>query len=256
MACLGLEMLDLMPDDLGTRRKATTRPAKVDTHPVLPGDLSSGTDAEHQQLALLRNVHFSSVQNAVDRGLIRFGTHKGIACWFVMDGTERNVQARRLDGNPFGNLKALTLTNSEGSWPIGIKAALPYQSIALVEGGPDLLAALSLAWEEEVDHLVAPVAMLGASHKIPAETLPLFCGRQVRIFPHLDEAGQQAGARWEQQLRRAGADVRCVSLANIRMVNGQPAKDLNDVCYVHADEFLKDRSLWHLFDFAWEAAHE
>lgn len=255
VASLGLEMLDLMPDDLGTRRKATPRPAKVDTPLVLPSDLSVGTGEDRRQLAQLRNLNVEAVQIAVDRGLIRFGTYKGARCWFILDGTMVNVQARQLDGNKFGDLKALTLRNSKASWPIGIKAVLPHQSIALVEGGPDLLAALTLARAEKVDHLVAPVAMLGASHNIPDNALPFFKGKRVRIFPHLDDAGRKAAVVWERQLCHAGAEVRCISLANIPMENGQPAKDLNDVCRAHPDNFNTDRSLCHLFDFAREVAH-
>ena len=103
VARLGLEMRDLMPDDLGTRRKATPRPATVDTPPVLPGDLSVGTGEDRRQLAQLRNLNVEAVQIAVDRGLIRFGTYKGARCWFILDGTMVNVQARQLDGNKFGD---------------------------------------------------------------------------------------------------------------------------------------------------------
>lgn len=256
VARLGLEMRNLMPDDLGTRRKATPRAVKVDLPPVLPGDLSVGTEEDRRQLAQLRNLNIESVQIAVERGLLRFGTYKGARCWFIMDGTMVNVQARQLDGNMFGDLKALTLRHSKASWPIGVKAVLPHQSIALVEGGPDLLAALSLARAEKLDHLVAPVAMLGASHNIPDNALSFFKGKRVRIFPHLDDAGRKAAVVWERQLRHAGAEVRCISLGNIRMGDGQQAKDLNDVCRVHPDDFNKDRSLWHLFDYAREATHD
>ena len=252
VAALGMEMRDLMPDDAGTSRKAIPRPARTDKTPTPPSDLSAGTDSDHLALARLRNINIEAVRIAVERGLLRFGTHQGLRCWFILDGTLRNVQARRMDGQPFGTVKALTLRDSRASWPIGIMAVQPSQSIALVEGGPDLLAALSLAWAEEVEQLVAPVAILGASNSIPKEALALFRGKRVRIFPHLDESGQLAAPRWEIQLAGAGADVRCVSLKNIRMDTGETAKDLNDVCRVHPDDFERDRSLWNLFDFARE----
>ena len=257
VSCLGLQMRDLMPDGREHRRAKTPGVGRVtnDKRLVLPGNLSAGTVEEHAVLARLRHVHLHAVQTAVERGLIRFGTHMGARCWFVLDGTAVNAQARQLDGKPFGKVKALTLRDSMASWPIGITDVQPHQSIALVEGGPDLLAALSLAWEEEVDEYVAPVAMLGAAHKIPDDALPYFGGKRVRIFPHLDVAGRTAAAVWERQLRRAGADVRCVSLAGIRMENGQQANDLNDVCRISLADFVKDRTLWCLFGYSREDAH-
>lgn len=251
-ASVGMEMKDLMPDDTGTGSKAPVRRVRSDKLPILPDDLCEGTEADRQKLSRLRNLNIESVHIAVERGLIRFGTYKGARCWFITDGTLRNVQARRLDGERFGDLKALTLRDSRASWPIGIMAVQAHQSIALVEGGPDLLAALSLAWAEGSEQLVAPVAMLGAAHSIPDDALSLFRGKRVRIFPHLDEAGQKAAPRWEQQLAAAGATVRCISLKNIRTADGTPAKDLNDVCRVHPDDFERDRSLWNLFEFARE----
>lgn len=250
VAALGMEMADLMPDDNGTMHKAPGRRKKPDKLPILPDDLSPGTAIDRQQLGHLRNLNIEAIHIAVERGLLRFGTYKGTRCWFIMDSTLRNIQARRLDGKPFGELKAITLRDSRASWPVGIMAVQPHQSIALVEGGPDLLAALSLAWAEGVEQLVAPVAMLGATHSIPENALPLFKGKQVRIFPHLDDAGQKAAPRWEQQITAAGASARSLSLAGIRTDSGEPVKDLNDVCRIHPDDFERDRSLWSLFDFA------
>ena len=255
---LEMNLGDLMPDrrgSSGTAASGTDR-RQTDERPVLPADLSTGNIEEHAGLASLRHVRLYAVQAAVERGLIGFGTHRDARCWFVLDATGQNIQARRLDGMRFGEMKALTLKNSKASWPIGITAARPHQSIALVEGGPDLLAALSLAWEEELDEFVAPVAMLGAAHKIPDNALPYFKGKRVRIYPHLDDAGRKAAVVWERQLRRAGADARSVSLAGIRMDSGQEAKDLNDVCRMSLADFARDRTLWNLFAFAGEAFHD
>jgi hypothetical protein len=121
--------------------------------------------------------------------------------------------------------------------------------VALVEGAPDLLAALHFALAEGRRDHVAAVAMLGASLAIPDDALPLFTGKRVRIFPHLDDAGQDAAARWERELVDAGAEVDCFSLANVRKVDGSAVKDLNDLAFLNADDFEEDRALWRLFDF-------
>ena len=255
--CLGMSMTDLMPDAPGDGRATPlgAEPRRREKRPVLPPDYSPGTCEDHAALANLRHVHLHAVQTAVGRRLVGFGSHIGSRCWFVADGTGVNAQARRLDGGLFGGVKALTLKDSWASWPIGIAAVQSHQAIALVEGGPDLLAALSLAWESGMGDHVAPVAMLGAANRIPNEALPYFKGKKVRIFPHLDDPGHKAAATWTNQLIRACAKVRCVSLANIRMENGQFAKDLNDVCSIAVEDFGRDRSRWHLFDFAREGGH-
>lgn len=255
---LEMDMVDLAPDASGDGREPPqhAEPVRCDKRPVPPLDYSPGTGEDHSALASLRHVHLEAVQTAVRRGLVGFGSHRGTRCWFVADGTGVNAQARRLDGGLFGEVKALTLKDSWASWPIGIAAVQPSQSIALVEGGPDLLAALSLAGAEGLGDHVAPVAMLGAANRIPNEALPYFKSKKVRIFPHLDDAGQRAAATWTTQLIRAGAKVKCVSLAGIPMATGQMVKDLNDVCRAHPDAFAGDRGLTRLFAFAREACND
>lgn len=94
------------------------------------------------------------------------------------------------------------------------------------------------------------MAMLGASLSIPEDALPLFTGKRVRIFPHLDDAGRKAAVRWETQLTEAGVDAHCFSLEGIAMASGEPVNDLNDLSSVDADDFEADRDLWTLFEIA------
>jgi hypothetical protein len=92
--------------------------------------------------------------------------------------------------------------------------------------------------------------MLGASQSIPAEALPMFAGKRVRIFAHADDAGMPAAQRWEAQLQAAGVAVDVFNLAGLRTVSGAPVKDLNDLAKIDADDFENDRAVWRLFDYA------
>ncbi|MDO9540999.1 MAG: CHC2 zinc finger domain-containing protein [Kiritimatiellia bacterium] len=238
---------------------------KADDHrkPVLPDDLRPGGYAELSLLAKLRNFSIEALTLATERGLLWFATIQDgdsrITGWIITDQDRRNAQARRLDGLTWqslpGHPKAKTLPGSQAAWPIGLNKARSYPCMALVEGGPDLLAAFHFVHcESRQDHVV-PVAMLGASLSILDDALPYFTGKRVRIFPHLDVAGQDAAARWEGQLVAAGAEVDCFALTSIRKADGSAVKDLNDLSSIHADDFEDDRALWNLFNFA-EVAHE
>jgi hypothetical protein len=257
---------------VGPRREATslgaimpTVMARVDAavngdqrNLVLPADMHEGSTAELRLLASLRGLNIEALTLATDRGLLRFATMQDgasrVTAWLVRDSDQRNAQARRLDGIRWQSLpgepKAKTLAGSQAAWPIGITEARSFPCVALVEGGPDLLAAFHFAQCEGRQDHVAPVAMLGASLAICDDALPLFAGKRVRIFPHLDDAGQDAAARWESQLVDIGAEVDCFSLAGVRKVGGSAVKDLNDMAFLHADDFEDDRALWNLFEFA------
>jgi hypothetical protein len=243
--------------------RATIKIVDPDKMPIFPDDLHYGSGAEVERLAALRNLSLESIGLASERNLLQFGTVRdgdsSITAWVVMDQARRNGQARRLDGLPWQSLpgkpKAKTLPGSSAAWPVGLSEVAAYPCVSLVEGGPDLLAAIHFAWAEGRQQFVTPVAMLGASLTIPDEALPLFAGKRVRIFPHLDDAGQQAGARWERQLLGAGAEVDLFALSGLRMTSGEPVGDLNDLSSIDADDFEQDRDTWNLFDFV-EVGHE
>ncbi len=224
-------------------RLPTTRPSLL-----LPA-LTSGTAEQHRQLAALRGLAVEGVGLAADRGLLRFGPWKGRSAWFVLDRSHRNAQARRMDGEKWseiGGKKAYTLPGSQAAWPLGIREAEGFPAIALVEGGPDLLAAFHFCWCEDRETDCAPVAMLGAGLSIHAEALPLFSSRRVRIFAHDDSAGQKALGHWARQLRSVGAAIDAFRISGLRRLNGEPAKDLNDLTEVHPDDFERERALWAL----------
>ena len=151
-----------------------------------------------------------------------------------------------MDGEPWAHIgakKAWTLPGSWASWPIGITEAKPFPAIALVEGGPDFLAAHYLAlWEQASHHTkrdarCSPVAMLGASQTIHPDALPLFAGKRVRILSHADEAGLRAARRWAEQLVTVDVKADAFDFSGLERADGTPAKDLNDCLLLNADGF-------------------
>ena len=158
-----------------------------------------------------------------------------------------NAQARRMDGGTWehleGSPKSWTLRGSWASWPIGANESQPFQNIALCEGSADLLAACHfIHCKDRAD--VAPVAMLGASQRIHADALPLFAGKRIRIYPHVDKAGMEAAKRWADQLEAVGAEVDALSFDGLRKDDGSLVGDLNDSVMVCADDFEDVRELW------------
>jgi len=104
--------------------------------------------------------------------------------------------------------------------------------VAFVEGGPDLLAVLTLAFLGDIHDQVAACFMAGASPTISPEALQHFSGKRVRIYEHRDTAGAEAGPRWAEQLTQAGATVDGFTF-------DPPHKDLADVLAATDAEHLK-----------------
>ena len=211
------------------------------------------TKEEIEIVAELRGLSVEGVNLAVESGLLFCAdSREGPRAWIITDSRRVNAQARRLDGGTWahiGGRKAWTLPGSVASWPIGIREAQNHGAIALVEGGPDLLAAYHLIWIANQEVHVAPVAMLGASNDIPAQALPLFANKRVRIFAHRDDDGKgfEAEKRWWNQLLKVGARVDGYSFANLITSTGAPVNDLNDFCHVGVDQWGSE---WPDFDQA------
>ena len=118
-------------------------------------------------------------------------------------------------------------------------------------------AAFHLAWCAGVENLVAPVAMLGAGLSICDDALRHFAGKRVRVFPHDDEAGRNAGALWAAQLIAAGVEVDGYSFAGLSRADGHSVKDLNDFAHVHPDQWEEQRNIIEeAFSFALGGAPE
>ena len=192
-------------------------------------------------LAELRNVSPEAIDLCVERGLLRFAKWKSKSSWVFTDREQINAQARRLDGRKWqpSGAKALTLPGSQASWPIGLREAEQFPVILLVEGGPDLLAAAHFIYCEGREKDATSVAMLGASHKLNSDALLSLCSKRVRIFCHNDSSGKAATTRWGNQLKRVDAIVDAISFEGLKRIDEAPVKDLNDLCYIHADDFEK-----------------
>lgn len=225
-----------------------TRAATSDSRrPMLP-PIVRGNDAQLAALAALRGLSLAALKLADERGLLRFGEHRGLDAWLIGDRSSRVAQARRVDGLPWADgVKAWTLPGSQASWPVGIPEADAYPVIAFCEGGPDLLAAFHFMAAEGRAGDVAPVAMLGAAARIHPGALPQFRGKRVRIFRHSDAAGDKAVDRWTGQLREAGAEVDAFALDGLCRADGDPVKDLNDLARVSPDVFAAYPCLQSLF---------
>lgn len=222
-----------------------SEPEKPREKPELPA-MDEGTAAEHRQLAGLRGLSIEAIRLALGRGLLRFFDSRERRAWIVTDPDRWAAQARRLDGGRWkrltGQPKAWTLAGSRASWPVGFADAVTRARVALVEGGPDMLAALHHAWASGCEEGTGVVAMIGASCKIPAECLPAFAGKRVRVFVHADAAGMKAARRWAAQLAEAGARVDGFSFDGMTKADGQPVKDLNDMAAIGPDSWEEHRA--------------
>jgi hypothetical protein len=206
----------------------------------------SPAEGQFSTLATLRGISIEGVRLAYERGLLRFGQHQGRAAWFILDGSRRVAQARRLDGRPWtANAKAWTLRGSQAACPVGVEESAPFGTVAFCEGSPDLLAAHHFIWAENRERDCAAVAIFGGAN-INGDALRLFEGKRVRIFRHVDATGDAATNRWAKQIADAGADVDAFNFAGLRQTDGSPVEDLNDCARVHADDFETHRCLWNL----------
>ena len=230
-----------------TRITSPASPPAERQKPSLP-PMQRGDHKRLQVLASFRKVSVEGLQLADERGLLHFAMLHNLSAWLVTDAERVNAQARRMDGGLWRHLsepaKAWTLPGCWAAWPIGIQEAQPFPVIALVEGAPDLLAAHHFIYAEERERDVAAVCITGATMNIHADALPLFTGKRVRIFPHLDDAGRKAAERWTAQLESVNADVDCYDLSGIPIVSGGRVGDLNDLSSMDADAFESDRELW------------
>lgn len=199
------------------------------------------TEEELEAVATLRRLPVEGPQWAAIDGTLRMATVDGVRCWIIRSTCGKNAQARRLDGQPLGeNLKAKTLAGSIATLPVGNYHDTRWPAVALVEGGPDVLAAYAGIYRLGLLDTVAVCGMLGASMRPPYGAVATMKGRRVRIFQHNDEAGQKAADGWARLIHNAGGTVDIWTPA-------QAGADLNDI--FHLPEAEVSAALAEAFDF-------
>lgn len=162
------------------------------------------------------------IELARHRGLVhacnlRDGPGDPVSCWAITDSARKVIQARRMDGRPFGHrwdsgsktwtactpYKAKTI--GLAGWPVGAADIGDRPCVLLAEGNTDFLAAHLFVWWWRAVDAVAVVGMLGAGQSIDADAARYFHGKRCRILIDADAAGESAAARWASQLFKAGA---------------------------------------------------
>jgi hypothetical protein len=205
------------------------------------------TEEELEAVATLRRLPVEGPQWAAIDGTLRMATLDGERCWIVRSTCGKNAQARQLDGQPFQDgslrlqpLKAKTLAGSIATLPVGNYHDTRWPAVALVEGGPDTLAAYAGIYRLGLLDTVAVCGMLGASMRPPYGALATMKGRRVRIFQHNDEAGAKAADGWARLIHNAGGTVDIWQPS-------QAGADLNDI--FHLPEAEVSAALAEAFDF-------
>ncbi len=203
---------------LGLESEPELRPEPTKAWTQLQREMGTGTAADIATLQSLRRLpDATGLTAAIESGHLFFGPVFDKAAdapgvyhhsWLITDSSRLGAQARRMDGQLYGDgQKSKTIHGTTGKWPVGIADAGASLDLALVEGGPDFLAAYTAVALLGLQDRIQPVAMLGSSQSIHPEALPLFRSRRVWLFPHNDKslAGLQGAVRWDRALRAVGA---------------------------------------------------
>jgi hypothetical protein len=229
----------LSPPRLLPRPPAPPPPPKRDTLTGL--DLRFPTVGELATIARARRwICWVGLDIAADRGLLRTArvSHRGdvFEYWILTDAARKSGQARRLDGEPWPGpdgrtFKSISLRSDE-EHPLGLADILDADrpAVLLCEGEPDALAALLLAWCADAAARVGVLCLPGASRGLAPPVLEGLKGRRVRIVRQADAAAHRAAALWLDSLLAAEIRADIVNLDGLTRPDGEPAKDLADLC--------------------------
>mgnify|MGYP003577726859 CR=1 FL=1 len=143
---------------------------------------------------------------AQDSGVLRFCNAEGQPCYVITDNARRAAEIRRIDRGTFrGGMKAFPLTGVDKAWLPGADALRhlsPETSVLLVEGATDLLTAFHLIsrYQQTTGPHASPwhpVAALGAGcRRVDPQCADLLRGRNVRLVPDGDDAGDRMADHW------------------------------------------------------------
>lgn len=224
-------------------------PEQAELRPNL-STLREGTIAELSHFAVARHICIEALETAQRMGTARVGRICGFPSIVLLDQSGRCAEGRRLDNKKYPSIGSLkrrkshTLAHSKKNWPVGILPASEYCNklniIVLVEGLPDFFSALHFAQlQKRAD--IQPVAILGrvqATHGFHPDSLELFRGRRVRVYPHADSdgGGLEQAIRWARQLERINCEVDLFRLDGLKKADGSPIKDLNDCVEIAPDQ--------------------
>ena len=208
-------------------------------------DLQPPALCEVMALAELRHwPTFAGLELAAHRGLLRFADvrHRGDThrAWIVTDADRYSAQARRLDGEPWpgdGHTYKSKTLRADADHPPGLAdiVACDRRAVLICEGEPDALAALLLAWAGDIADKVGVVCLNGASKPLPPSVLDTLRGRRCRVLRQTDPAGHKAALTWAESIHAAGIAVDLANLDGRTRADGQPAKDVADLCRRPAD---------------------
>jgi hypothetical protein len=204
-----------------TKRESPINTTQTGPRPVSVWDwreqLRSLTVRQRQTLASQRGLKTENIREAERRGLLyAIRSLEGWA-WLITDGERQTASWRLFSGQPWrsGRVKAKCLPGSKAASIIGVREALQYDWAVLVEGGPDLLAAMDVWFDLGV------VCALSANSRFDEQQLTDLKEAEVGmvICAHNDASGRKAAAEWERQLRSVRIRVRHYDLHGHKDLN-------------------------------------
>ena len=221
-------------------RQGPTKPDAARRDDLAGLDLQPPTLREVLALAELRDwPTFAGLELAARRGLLRCAdvkhwgdTHRA---WIFTDADRKSAQARRLDGEPWPGDRHTYKSKSlrtDDDHPPGLAdiVACDRRAVLICEGEPDALAALLLAWAGDIADKVGVICLAGASKPLPPAVLEKLRGRRCRVLRQTDPAGHRAALAWAESIHAAGIAVDLANLDGRTRADGQPAKDVADLC--------------------------
>ena len=169
------------------------------------------THEDIRAVARLRGIFPDAVDLAHRHGFLRVAEVQGHRCLVITEGAF--AQVRRLDGEPLvkadgTRIKARNLSGSQGAF-LGQRWLGETTHVLLVEGAIGLIEGLAAMLLVDTPHAWSILAATSASSRFARDSalLAQLKGRRVLIVPDADEAGKDAAASLQADLRAHGASA-------------------------------------------------